>query len=70
MITSASIKLALPHDTPIEDWEQAGLATPSLVRVDRIALLPTPYLGTAGRIGRLSLHDTHRVNEALRALSG
>lgn len=70
MITSASNKLALPHDTLIEDWKQAGLAKPSLARIDRIALLPASYLGTAGRIGRLSLHDAHRVNEALRALSG
>lgn len=65
MITSASNKLALPHDTPIEDWEQAGLATPSLVRVDRIAMLPTPHLGTAGRIGRLSLHDAHGIEGTL-----
>lgn len=70
MITSASNKPALPHDTPIKDWKQAGLAKPSLVRVDRIAMLPASYLGTAGRIGRLSLHDAHRVSEALRALSG
>ena len=70
MITSAANKLALPHDTPIEDWEQAGLTKPSLVRIYRIALLPASYLGTAGRVGRLSLHDAHRVSEALRALSG
>ena len=68
MITSTSNKLSLPLDTPIDDWQEAGLTKPSLVRVDRIALLPPTYLGTAGRIGRLSPRDTHRVSRALTAL--
>lgn len=69
MITGASNKLSLPLDTPIDDWQEAGLTKPSLVRVDRIALLPPTYLGTAGRIGRLSPRDKHRVSQALAALS-
>ena len=68
MITSASNKLSLPLDTPLEDWRAAGLTKASLVRVDRIALLPPTYLGTAGRIGRLSPRDAHRVSQALAAL--
>ena len=68
MITSASNKLSLPLDTPLDDWQKAGLTKPSLVRVDRIALLPPTYLGTAGRIGRLSPRDAHRVSRALTAL--
>ena len=69
MITSASKKLSLPLDTPLKDWQAAGLTKPSLVRVDRIALLPPTYLGTAGRIGKLSPHDTHRISQALAALT-
>lgn len=69
MITSTSNKLSLPLDTPLEDWRVAGLTKPSLVRVDRIALLPPAYLGTAGRIGRLSPRDAHRVSQALATLT-
>lgn len=69
MITSASNKLSLPLDTPLDDWQEAGLTKPSLVRVDRIALLPPTYLGTVGRIGRLSPRDAHRVNQALATLT-
>ena len=69
MITSASNKLSLPLDTPLKDWRAAGLTKPSLVRVDRITLLPPTYLGTAGRIGRLSPRDAHRVSRALATLT-
>ena len=69
MITSASNKLSLPLDTPLNDWQEAGLSKPSLVRVDRIALLPPTYLDTVGRIGRLSPRDAHRVNQALATLT-
>jgi len=69
MITSASNKLSLPLDTPLKDWQAAGLTKPSLVRVDRIALLPPTYLGTAGRIGKLSPPHTHRISQALAALT-
>ena len=69
MITSASNKLSLTLNTPLKDWQAAGLTKPSLVRVDRIALLPPTYLGTAGRIGKLSPHDTHRISQALAALT-
>lgn len=69
MITSASNKLSLPLDTPLDDWQKAGLTKPSLVRVDRIALLPPTYLGTVGRIGRLSPRDAHRVSRALATLT-
>ena len=65
MITSASNKLSLPLD----DWQAAGLTKPSLVRVNRIALLPPTYLGTAGRIGRLSPRDAHRVSQVLATLN-
>lgn len=69
MITSASNKLSLPLDTSLDDWQEAGLTKPSLVRADRIALLPPTYLGTAGRIGRLSPRDAHRVSQVLATLT-
>ncbi len=69
MITSTSNKLSFPLDTPLEDWRAAGLTKASLVRVDRIALLPPTYLGAGGRIGRLSPRDTHRVSQALATLT-
>ena len=69
MISSASNKLSLPLDTPLEDWRAAGLTKASLVRVDRIALLPPTYLGAGGRIGRLSPRDAHRVSQALATLT-
>lgn len=68
MTTSASNKLSLPLNTPLEDWRTAGLMKASLVRVDRIALLPPTYLGAASRIGRLSPRDAHRASQALAAL--
>ena len=69
MITSTSNKLSFPLDTPLEDWRAAGLTKASLVRVDRIALLPPTYLGAGGRIGRLSPRDAHRVSQALATLT-
>ena len=69
MITSASNKLSLPLDTPLDDWQEAGLSKPSLVRVDRIALLPPTHLGTVGRIGRRSSRDKYRVSKALATLT-
>ena len=69
MTTSASNKLSLPLNTPLEDWRTAELTKASLVRVDRIALLPPTYLGAASRIGRLSLRDAHRASQALATLT-
>ena len=60
---------SLPLDTPLDDWQEAGLTKPSLVRVDRIALLPPTYLGTVGRIGRLSPRYKHRGSQALATLT-
>lgn len=68
MITSAANKLS-PTRHPLEDWRAAGLTKPSLVRVERITLLPPTYLGTVGRIGRLSPRDAHRVSQALATLT-
>lgn len=64
MVTSSTNQLHLEHDYLIEDWREAGLDKPSIARADRIAMIPAGYLGTAGRIGRLSQRDI----DALAAL--
>ena len=61
MITSATNQLSLPHDCIIEDWGEAGLIKPSLVRLDRIVEIPIAYIGTSERIGNLSPNDIVRV---------
>lgn len=61
MVTSATNKLSLEHDYPIREWEEAGLNKPSIARLDRIAEIPAGYLGTAGRIGRLSDVDVSAI---------
>lgn len=65
MVTSATNKLHLKHDYPIRDWQEAGLDKPSIARVDRIAQIPAGYLGTAGRIGRLSDADITAITRIL-----
>ena len=66
MVTSAQNKLHLEHDYLIEEWDLAGLDKPSIARVDRIATIPYAYLGSAGRLGRLSVVDSAALAELLR----
>jgi hypothetical protein len=70
MVTGTATKLSLPHDYLIRDWREAGLDKPSIARADRIAEIPAGYLGTAGRIGRLSEHDIDAVKRVLAAVAG
>ena len=65
MVTSATNKLRLEHDCPIRHWREAGLDKPSIARVDRIAVTPASYLGSAGRIGRLAEEDIASVSAML-----
>lgn len=65
MVTSATNKLAMEHDYLIRDWEFAGLTKPSIARADRIVELPSGYLGTVGKIGRLSDVDTAGLSAVL-----
>lgn len=67
MVTSVTNKLRMEHDVLLEDWRQAGLDRPSIARADRVALLPAGYVGSAGRIGRLSERDAASVAAALEA---
>ena len=69
MVTSATNKLHLEHDYPIVDWKEAGLTKPSIARADRIAEIPAGYLGTAGRIGKLSDQAISSLNDILRKMA-
>ena len=70
MVTSATNKLRLEHDYLLQDWQEAGLVKPSIARVDRIAEIPPGYLGSAGRVGRLSARDEFAIRDILRAMLG
>lgn len=65
MVTSATNKMSLPHDYLLHEWRNAGLEKPSIVRLDRIAEIPPNYLGTAGRIGRLTDKDIAAIKVIL-----
>ena len=69
MVTSSTNKLHLEHDYLIRDWEEAGLDKPSIARADRIAQIPAGYLGTAGRIGRLSDADIAAITRILAEIA-
>lgn len=68
VVTSASNKLHLEHDYCLQDWEEAGLDKPSIARADRIAEIPPSYVGTAGKIGRLSMRDEAAIRDTLAVL--
>ncbi len=68
MVTSVGNKLQLPHDYVLQDWRQAGLDKPSIARADRIASIPPDYIGTAGRIGRLSQRDVDALAAILEEM--
>lgn len=68
MVTSVGNKLHMPHDCVLGDWGAAGLEKPSIARADRIAQIPADYLGTAGRIGKLSDADIAAISSVLAAM--
>lgn len=68
MVTSSTNKLHLKNDYLIQDWREAGLDKPSIARVDRIAEIPAGYLGTAGKLGRLTERDIAALTIALNGL--
>ena len=69
MVTSATNKLQLEHDYLLQDWREAGLDKPSIARADRIAEIPPSYVGTAGKIGRLSARDEMALRELLTSIA-
>lgn len=68
MVTSSTNKLHLEYDYPLRDWEAAGLRNPSIARIDRIAEIPAGYLGSAGRIGKLSQADIDAISSILNGI--
>lgn len=68
MVTSSTNKLRLEHDYVIQNWKQAGLNKPSIARIDRIAEIPAGYLGSAGRIGKLSETDIAAISSILSTI--
>lgn len=70
MVTSSANKLHLEHDYLLRDWEAAGFDKPSVARIDRIAEIPSGYLGTSGRIGKLSDNDIAAISTVLTELDG
>lgn len=68
MVTSATNKLSLEHDYLIRDWREAGLDKPSIARVDRIAEIPSSYLGSAGYLGRLRDEDVVALSSLMKAV--
>lgn len=69
MVTSATNKLRLEHDYLLQDWREAGLDKPSIARADRIAEIPPSYVGTGGKIGRLSTRDEMALRELLTSMA-
>ena len=65
MVTSSTNRLRLEHYYPLRDWREAGPDKPSVPRADRVAEMPHGYLGTAGRIGRLSERDIAAISGML-----
>ncbi len=63
MVTSSTNKLRMEHDYRLIDWEAAGLANPSIARIDRIAAIPVSHIGTAGMIGKLTRIDINAIDE-------
>lgn len=68
MVTSVGNKLHLAHDYVLQDWRQAGLDKPSIARADRIVNIPLGYIGTAGRIGKLSQRDAAALAAILESM--
>lgn len=69
MVTSATNKLSLEHDYLIREWKSAGLDKPSIARLDRIAEIPSGYLGSTGRIGRLANGDAAAIKAMLTEIT-
>lgn len=68
MVTSSTNRLHLEHDYLLRDWKEAGLDKPSIARADRIAEIPPDYIGTVGKIGRLSERDESALRGILEQL--
>ncbi len=68
-VTGVETRLSFPHDYVLADWQKEGLAKPSLVRLDKIALIPLANVGTARKIGELSRSDKIGLQDILESLN-
>ena len=55
-----------PHDVNLDEWQQAGLLLPSVVRLHKVATLQRKLVHT--RLGRLTPGDWSRVILTLRQI--
>jgi mRNA interferase MazF len=66
MVTSSAQRLRAPRcgDVILQDWRQAGLLRPSVVRAGRLLVLEQRLLSV--RLGILTSNDASRVNRGLK----
>ena len=65
MITSKIESLQLPGDYQIENWSQANLLHPSLLRLSKIATVETQLISKT--LGKLNDKDIKKVKKLLKA---
>jgi mRNA interferase MazF len=70
MVTSSSRRMDSPTagDVVLDDWQEAGLLRPSVVRAGRLLVLEAPLL--SARLGALSSRDLLAVDSGLREALG
>lgn len=64
MITSKIDGIQLPGDVELEDWKQAGLLHPSIVRLSKVATLEHGLIEK--RLGKLSRGDFAQLAKVFR----
>lgn len=57
-----------PHEITLQDWEAAGLLTPSFVKANKLATLRTSLVEQ--KLGKLSEADSTSVREKIHAMLG
>ena len=70
MVTSSARRLAAPGvgDVVLDDWHQAGLLRPSVVRTGRLLVLEARLL--SAQLGALTASDLGRVDRGLKEALG
>jgi mRNA interferase MazF len=70
MVTSSRRRLDVPTtgDVILDDWEEAGLLRPSVVRAGRLLVVEAPLL--SARLGALSPRDLLAVDSGLKGALG
>ena len=57
-----------PGDEPLRNWKSAGLRYPSTVRASKVIAVDKGIIGRT--VGRISVDDLRRVDDALRKVLG